>query len=73
MSYALVSGSLPNLWVMLSVNGEGVSPRFLGAAVCPKPNDGPAIMRCCGGIRQGLGGFAAFWLGGILDASLRAA
>ena len=33
----------------LPVNGEGVSPRFLGAAVSPGPNDGRAIMSCCGG------------------------
>ena len=35
------------------VYGEGVSPRFLGAAVFPGPNDGPAIMSCCGGKKGG--------------------
>ena len=39
----------------LPVNGEGVSPRFLGAAVSPRPNDGPAIMSWCGGIKGGTG------------------
>ena len=37
------------------VSGAGVSPRFLGAAVSPRPNDGPAIMSWCGGIKGGTG------------------
>ena len=34
----------------LPVNGEGASPRFPGAAVCPRPNDGRAIVGCFGGM-----------------------
>ena len=47
----------------LPVNGKGVSPRFLGAAVSPRPNDGPAIMSWCGGIKGGTGVASVMLLG----------
>jgi hypothetical protein len=46
-------------------NQKGASPRTQGN------QKGASPVR--GGIRQGLGGFAEFWLGRILDALLRSA